>query len=106
MYCVRRHDRHTGEDRKILCNLLKQLVWAYVIDRPALATQQHGQARIIHDLVLWYHDARDLDLERMLPHDRMAELEEHGDKTRAIADHVASLTQPMAMKLYGKCSGN
>src|SRR5680860_743271 len=88
-------------ERRLLCSLLKELVWYYVIERPALAAQQHGQAKIITYLVDWLHE----DPTRLLPEDRKAEYAEHQDLTRAIADHVASLTEPMALTLHGKLSG-
>jgi dGTPase len=89
------------QDRNLLCDLLKELVWFYVIERPALAAQQHGQARIVMELVDWLHE----DPQRLLPEDRKAECTGHGDLTRAVADHIASLTEPMAVKLHGKLSG-
>jgi dGTPase len=88
-------------DRRVLCDLLKELVWYYVIERSALGAQQHGQKRIIRELVQWLHE----DPDRLLPADRKSEWQEQGDLTRAVADHVASLTEPMAVKLYGKLSG-
>jgi dGTPase len=85
----------------LMCEILKKLVWCYVIDRPALAAQQHGQARIVGELVEWIAD----DPSRLLPRDRQDEFTEHGDLTRAVADHVASLTEPMAIKLHAKLGG-
>lgn len=96
------------EDRVLLCNVLQELVWYYVINGPALASQQHGQQRIITKLTQWIHD----DWERLLPRDRRDEihgdeyLHGHNDVIRAIADHIASLTEPMALSLFGKLSGN
>jgi dGTPase len=94
--------------RRLLCDVLQELVWYYVIKGPALAAQQHGQQRIVTRLTEWIYE----DWERLLPRDRLAEIEGeqdlpgHGDIIRAIADHVASLTEPMALSLYGKLSGN
>lgn len=89
------------DDRRLLCDLLKELVWHYVIGSSGLAAQQHGQGRIVRDLVLWCHE----DPGRLLPPDRQEEARTHGDATRAIADHVASLTEPMATNLHGKLAG-
>ncbi len=47
------------EDRRLLCNVLKELVWFYVIGKPGLAAQQHGQARIVSELVDWTHEDPD-----------------------------------------------
>jgi dGTPase len=94
-------DLVVDDDRRLLCDLLQELVWFYVIERPALAAQQHGQERIVTELVDWLHE----DPQRLLPEDRKAEWRVHDDLTRAVADHVASLTEPMALKLHGKLSG-
>ena len=39
--------------RELACDILKELVWIYVIGDSGLAAQQHGQKRIITDLVDW-----------------------------------------------------
>ncbi len=87
-------------ERRALCELLKELVWCYVIDRPALATQQHGKRRIVSELLRWTHDAPQL-----LPTDRAEELDLHADPLRAAADHVASLTEDQAIALHRRLSG-
>ncbi|MEU1629992.1 dGTP triphosphohydrolase [Streptomyces sp. NPDC020096] len=88
------------QERRAACDLLKELVWCYVIDRPALATQQHGKRRIVSELLRWSHDTPEL-----LPPDRAEELELHGDRLRAAADHVASLTEDQAIALHHRLSG-
>lgn len=88
------------DERRAACDLLKELVWCYVIDRPALATQQHGKRRIVAELLRWSHESPQL-----LPADRAEELELHGDPLRAAADHVASLTEDQAVALYRRLSG-
>ncbi|WP_063003432.1 deoxyguanosinetriphosphate triphosphohydrolase family protein [Nocardia salmonicida] len=92
-------------DRVLMCDVLKELTWHYVIDRPGLAAQQHGQSRIISDLVEWL-DKKVGDNPGILPADRCAELGDHGDRTRVIADHIATLTEPMAIRLHGKLAGS
>ncbi|KUF18080.1 deoxyguanosinetriphosphate triphosphohydrolase family protein [Streptomyces silvensis] len=87
-------------ERRAACELLKELVWCYVIDRPALATQQHGKRRIVSELLRWTHDSP-----RLLPADRAEELELHGDALRAAADHIASLTEDQAIALHRRLSG-
>lgn len=88
-------------ERRAACDLLKELVWCYVIDRPALATQQHGTRRIISELLRWTYEAPQL-----LPVARKEELEQHGDPMRAAADHVASLTEDQAIALHRRMSGS
>lgn len=87
--------------RRAACDLLKELVWCYVIDRPALATQQHGIRRIISELLRWTYQAPEL-----LPRARSEELERHQDPMRAAADHVASLTEDQAIALHRRMSGS
>lgn len=83
------------------CTVLTKLIWFYVIDRPSLASQQHGQARILKDLVEWFAT----EPSRTLPTARKEELEEHGDVLRAAADAAASLTEAEAVRLHRRMSG-
>jgi dGTPase len=87
-------------ERRQACDLLKELVWCYVIDRPGLATQQHGKRRIVSELMRWTYDDPHL-----LPPSRIEELELHGDRLRAAADHVASLTEGQIIALHRRMSG-
>lgn len=87
-------------ERRAACDLLKELVWCYVIDRPALATQQHGKRRIVSELLRWTYESPEL-----LPVARSEELQLHGDRMRAAADHVASLTEDQAIALHHRMSG-
>ncbi|MGW8376074.1 dGTP triphosphohydrolase [Streptomyces sp. ODS28] len=87
-------------ERRAACDLLKELVWCYVIDRPALATQQHGKRRIVSELLRWTHESPEL-----LPTERAEELAAHGDRLRAAADHVSSLTEDQALALHRRMSG-
>jgi dGTP triphosphohydrolase len=45
------------------------------------------------------------DLQLLLPQDRYEEYKNHQDARRAIADHIASLTERDASALYGRLSG-
>ncbi|WP_406038590.1 dNTP triphosphohydrolase [Micromonospora sp. NBC_00898] len=89
------------DERRIACELLKKLIWFYVIRRPQFAAQQFGQDRIVTNLVNWLA----ADPERLLPEDRAEELQEHGDVLRAVADYIVSLTESMALTLHKKLSG-
>ena len=89
------------KERRLLCDVLKLLIWKYVIARPEFARQQVGQERIIESLVTWLLEQP----ERLLPEDRREELDQHGDAIRAVADHIASLTESSARHLYRKLSG-
>ncbi|MFD0558088.1 dGTPase [Stackebrandtia endophytica] len=88
------------EDRRQVCDLLKELLWCYVVDRPTMRTLRHGKQRIVAELLRWTFEAPEL-----LPPDRTEELAEHGDRLRAAADHVASLTEGQAIALHRRLSG-
>lgn len=94
----------TDERRMIkrrACDLLKTLLWVYVIDRPALATVQRGQATIVGNLLRIF--ASD---EHLLPQDRRDEVDGGDvDLLRAACDHVASLTESDAVALHHRLTG-
>jgi dGTPase len=87
--------------KKLVCDMLKELLWFYVIDRPAMASQQHGQARIVRELLRTIHANAD----ELLPPDRKEDLEDHGDVLRAATDYVASLTEQDAEILFRRLTG-
>lgn len=90
--------------KRIHCSLLQELPWYYVIRSRRLGTQQHGQQEIIRALTAFHaHDKADLEL--LLPEDRFEELDAHNDPRRAVADHVASLTERDASALHARLSG-
>ena len=82
------------------CDLLNQLIWYYVIDRPALLTQQVGKRHVVRSLFEAYTGNSEL-----LPDDRKEEFQEHQDLPRACADHVASLTEQQALALFHRFTG-
>jgi dGTPase len=86
---------------KAKVRLLRKLIFFYVIDRPGLAGQQHGQKRIIRDLASWVA----AEPERLLPPDRKEEWLADEDAIRASADYVASLTELQAVRLHHRMSG-
>lgn len=88
--------------RRLGCDLLQQLIWFYVIERPALASQQYGQQRIVHDLLSIFADP---DNRRLLPAERHEQLDDGVDPLRVAVDHVASLTEPRAEALHLRLTG-
>ena len=83
------------------CDLLKVLLWVYVIDRPALATVQHGQSSIVSELMSIFSSD-----EALLPADRREDLDRgEVDLLRAACDHVASLTESDAISLHERLAG-
>ena len=115
------HSAGLKRDPKQLNQLrfLQALVWVYVIRNPRLATQQHGQKRIIRTLFEAYLHAvkrRDRDFVPAMfrtdvdslpdPPDRRAEEREAmEEETRTAVDIVASLTDPQALLLYRRLTG-
>ena len=83
------------------CEILKELIHCYVINRPALATQQKGQERLLHTLM----DALVHDPDRLLPVSRREEYGEYKEPVRSAADAVASFTESEAAQLYFKITG-
>ncbi|HIW64431.1 MAG TPA: dNTP triphosphohydrolase [Candidatus Stackebrandtia excrementipullorum] len=88
------------DDKREVCDLLKELLWFYVVDRPSMRSLRHGKQRIVAELLRWTYEACEL-----LPADRAEELQLHGDRLRAAADHVASLTEGQAIALHRRLSG-
>lgn len=97
---------------------LQRLVWTYVIDNPRLATQQHGQRRIIHSLFETYLTAvkaRNVALVPPLFHRGLMALgearpmkdrtQDTPEETRLAVDIVASLSDEQAVLLYRRLTG-
>lgn len=112
-------DRKEIEKRlRYQCDMLKELIWRYVINMPNMKTQQAGQRRIIDDLVEIYANDNDLlprhykeladdgagysqipnnaDSKKIIP--RLAQI-------RVAADYVSSLTEPQALALHKRLTG-
>lgn len=98
---------------------LQNIVWRHVIMSPRLATQQHGQRRIIETLFQSYRDAINDPKEagRLVPGAFRRELElldeppadgatSRGDRiARLAADIVASLTDSQASAVFRRITG-
>lgn len=90
--------------------VLKELVWAYVIDRPSLALQQEGHKRIIQDLYDFFvakiknNELRSIPLQfHGLCKDRDKDKE---TDERLAADIICSLTDSQALSLYRRTNGS
>ncbi|MGE3989935.1 deoxyguanosinetriphosphate triphosphohydrolase family protein [Pseudorhodoplanes sp.] len=82
--------------------ILKQITRDYIIDIPALAAQQHGQARMLREL---FEDLRDLDAKSYLPKRFSYLFEDQTSKVRAIADCLCSMTERETVGLHGRLRG-
>ncbi len=83
-------------------SILKALNWYYVIESPALKTQQFGLRKIVRDLFAVYADSPD---EKLCPSWVAAELEENASPARRAADIVSSLSDSQAIRLHQRLMG-
>jgi dGTPase len=102
------------EGARLEITMLKELTWQYVIRDPSLATQQHGQRRIVQELFemfLWATaDPARYDL---LPvssleqfSDREAALRHgHEDRVRVVLDLIAGMSEQQAVELHHRLQG-
>ena len=89
--------------------MLKELVWTYVIEAPALASQQYGQRRIIRSLFECFSEASgNSDGQRIFPafyRERLDDANE-GEKKRICVDLIAGLTENQAANIYRRLTGS
>jgi len=94
--------------------VLKSLVWFFVIEDAPLATVQHGQRRLIRDLHSWHTTLAGDDREwRHFPPRyrewlREAAEREDADRhhhVRIVTDYVASATEQQIVTLYRRMGG-
>ena len=115
-----------GADRQLRheCDMLKELIWKYVIDLPNMNTQQAGQGKIIKDLVQIYANVQNKKLlplhyteliKRGAGYTHVGKLD-RSDKPmkklikkliriRVAADYVSSFTEPQAVALHRRLTG-
>ncbi len=105
------------EDVAIEVFLLKQLLWLYVIENPALAAHRLGQRRAIRTLFQEFHEAATHQRWPLFPalyRDRARKLFEDRqvsgeilarDRTRLVADTIASMTDKQALLVYQRFTG-
>lgn len=101
--------------------MLKQLTWHYVITNPSLAAQQHGQRKVLKYLFEVWRTEMDKDNPAVLPfsaRERWGQEKrkvEAGtispeqfteEKTRIVLDTICSMTEPQALAMFHRLSGN
>jgi dGTPase len=114
----RRHlnDLHVPLEARLVDDVLRDLLWLFVIEHPRMATYQHGQRRIITDLFELHVAAVEAGDVAIFPRDLQPELEpllavsqSDGDRTsalRLVADHVGQLTDDGAARLHRRLTGH
>jgi dGTPase len=89
--------------------MLKELTWTYVIQEPALATQQFGQQKMIRTLFEAYSNAAMHQAEwRLFPmyyQERLKRADSDEEKLRACIDLIAGMTEVQVQRLYSRISG-
>lgn len=96
--------------------MLKQLTWHYVIDNPALATQQYGQRRVIKNLFKIFREVAGGDhYLHVLPASSREQVESLEDMagstereralTRIVVDLIASMTEKHALEMHHRLTG-
>lgn len=91
--------------------MFKELVWTYVIEAPALASQQYGQRHIIRSLFQIFSEAAaNREEQRIFPAFYRERLQEAGDdpieKKRICIDLIAGLTENQAGNIYRRLNGS
>jgi dGTPase len=89
--------------------MLKELTWTYVIQEPALATQQLGQQNMITALFEAYSNAASSQAKwRLFPtyyQERLKTADSEEERLRTCIDLIAGLTEVQVQRLYSRISG-
>ena len=102
------------EDAEKELSIFKQLLWHYVINGAALASQQYGQRRIIGELFDIFHGelgSKSLGVFPVGYRERLEKLRESGesdtkeDQARIVADLIAGMTEQQAIAMYHRLTG-
>jgi dGTPase len=103
-------------EARLVDDVLRDLLWLFVIEHPRMAIYQHGQRRIVTDLVDLHVAAVEAGDVAIFPRDLQPELvpllegtQTDGDRTtvlRLVADHVGQLTDGGAARLHRRLTGH
>ena len=95
--------------------MLKELTWVYVINAPGLATQQHGQRRLIEDLFKILAESAEESNFDIFPtrfSERMTEAldkvtgeERRREIARFVADYISGMTERQAIEIHSRLVG-
>ncbi len=88
--------------------MLKELIWIYVIQDPALATQQLGQRHMIKLLFKTYVHAAHSHKWDIFPtyyQERLSETDASADKVRTCVDLIAGMTETQVYRIYSRLTG-
>jgi len=116
----RRHhnDLVIPKDARLVDDVLRDLLWVFVIEHPRMATYQHGQRRIVRelyelhvatvqgpaaDVAIFPRDVQH-ELTRLL--DDVDQAASRSEVLRLVADHVGQLTDDTAARLHRRLTGH
>lgn len=114
----RRHENDLAIplEARLVDDVLRDLLWLFVIEHPRMATYQHGQRRIVTDLLELHVTAIEAADVAIFPRDLQPELarliegtQDDGSRTgvlRLVADHVGQLTDDGAARLHRRLTGH
>ncbi len=114
----RRHDNDLAIplEARLVDDVLRDLLWLFVIEHPRMAIYQHGQRRIITELFELHVAAAESGEVAIFPRDLQPELaplvtatQDDGARTgvlRLVADHVGQLTDGGAARLHRRLTGH
>lgn len=116
----RRHlnDLAIPRDARLVDDVLRDLLWVFVIEHPRMATYQHGQRRIVAELFEIHAAtvAADRGDVSLFPRDLQSTLQallDESDRSatdvevlRLVADHIGQLTDESAARLHRRLTGH
>jgi len=114
----RRHDNDLAVplEARLVDDVLRDLLWLFVIEHPRMAIYQHGQRRIVTELFELHVTAAEAGEVAIFPRDLQPELaplvtvtQDDGARTgvlRLVADHVGQLTDGGAARLHRRLTGH
>jgi dGTPase len=103
-------------EARLVDDVLRDLLWLFVIEHPRMATYQHGQRRVVTDLFELHVATVEAGDVAIFPRDLQPELTAlleatQSDGTRShvlrlVADHVGQLTDDGAARLHQRLTGH
>jgi dGTPase len=92
-----------SQDSKDEVDVLKSLMWFYIIERPSLAVIQRGQEQVIESLHKLYHRAAEDGRMGVFPPaaaEQVKKAKKGAPRERVIIDLIASMTEMSATEIY------
>ena len=99
------------EDVRRRCDILRELLWIYVVGSPRMATQQAGQQHVVAQLLARLAGAakgEDEDALDVFPLDVRQDLSRAGDdlqRIRLVVDFVSGMTDAYALRMHARLTG-